>query len=995
MNIKHHLPFAVILLALALPACPVVTNTAPDIVDNTELKPCEASEQCPTGNVCAAGICILGSCDPVLETACDVGDIDGPFCCKPWELCSTLSFTCENDPSVDGIGCDPADPICTPCEVQSDCAGGQFCSSGTCLVAAGRDGCTSSFQCPTGERCDRNVFLCVPDRGACQFCGPAFDELCCEDNQVCSEQTGFCTDIPDAECQEDAECNAGLFCDDLRRCVQCDATHICGPGLLCDTGEGECFADNTCLVDDDCNGNERCPPSTLVCILPECESDSDCLGDSRLICNEGTFKCELPPPVCPDDSDEDNDTADVASPLEGGVSFDGYLCRDDTDVLSFPVNANKRYTATVNFGGSGQGGILVTMLGTDQSTIESTAAFTAQQASIQVAGVTGPDESGTFYLKIQGNNEARDFWTFTVTVAEADPSQAADCTAAGQPEEPNNTFEEATTLTLGQTRTFSRCGTGDVDFYKVTVPALNGMHATIANFFNPEGNINVELFKAPNTLTGSRIDTATNVNDIEEVDGTEVSRDFWMKVSLATPAGAVTDQTYSVNTIAVPRPAACFPDPTEDDGTAATAAPLTLSGGPTPAVVVTDIVRCNPQDKDFFRFSMPPNLGGVVLLRFTHSEGDMALDLFRADATTGAPIDTSNVSNVSSDIDEQVEVPGSATDTIDYIAVARLNGATGGITGQKYTLEVQTFDNSQCIASEPNGGDDVFANGRCVGTFTELVPPDLQCTNDTARIAEPMLTADLAACGAAPEGTIPGCGRMCGNGDSDWYRVGVLNNDQILRAILDYDPLGGELGLARGTLTASSGAVAETPSTDTDHDGHLELSFAAPRNAPKEYGIRVKPVGTTGHQVQLYSLRIEVGAECPEDAFDIGALVNEKPVDAVIIRPGAVESTPLNFTSSGLSRCTNDVDVFEFIAFQGENVTVELDQVDPSPAGLIVELGTRPANLNNAAVLVSSAVAGAAPITFANPLGQQLYVTVKAPAGTVVTGPYTLRITAD
>lgn len=987
--------FAAAACAAIASACP----GGPDVIDppTEDLATCESSDQCTTGNVCISGRCVLGTCDPAIETACDIEGLDDEHCCKPWELCSTLSFQCENDPNVDGIGCDPEDPTCTPCEVQGDCAGGQFCSSATCLDAAGREDCTSSFQCPAGERCDRNVFLCVPDRGACGFCGPDFPELCCEDGQTCSEQDGRCVDIPDPECTDETEavdCTLGQFCDDLFRCVQCEADTDCGPGLLCDEGDGECFADNLCDNDDDCNGNALCAPATQECTLPECTSDGECVGDNRLKCDLGTYRCELPDAVCPaaDDTDEPNNDTSSAS-LVAGASFQGYLCRDDTDILEFAVNPSKRYTATVDFGGSGQGGIIVTMLNTT-FVLESTKSFSPNEAAIQIAGVTAEDESGSFYLKIQGNNEDSDNWLYTVTIAEDEPSQPADCTEAGQPEEDNDTFETAFPITVGDTRTFSRCSTSDVDFFRVTVPPLNGVQVTVANFFNAEGNLNVELFKAPNNLTGSRIDQGTNVNDIEIVDGAEVAREFWIKVSLATAAGAVADQTYSLRTVAVPRPEACFPDPSEDDGSFADAEVLTLTGAVTPSIRVDDIVRCNPQDKDFFRFTMPPNLGGSVLLRFTHSEGDMKLELFRADAITGPALATSNTSNVNSDPDEQVTVPGSPTEAIDYIAVASLNG-TSGIVGQKYTIEVQTFDDSQCIASEPSGGDDAFRLGRCVGDFTPLRPED-PCTNDASRIAEPMLTAiDLATCGGAPEGSINGCGRMCGNTDSDWYRVGILNNDQILHAILDYNPAEGELALARGTLTVSSGAVVETASTDSDHDGHLELSFAAPRNAAKEYGVRVKPIGTTGHQVQQYALKIEVGAECPEDANDLGTLVNEKPVDATVIRPDFDEDTPLNFVSTGLSRCTNDVDVYELTVFAGETVTVELDQTDTSPNGLIAELGSRPANLNNAAVLINSVVAGAAPLTFANPTGQDLYITVKAPTGTIVTGPYVLRVTAS
>ena len=143
----------------------------------------------------------------------------------------------------------------------------------------------------------------------------------------------------------------------------------------------------------------------------------------------------------------------------------------------------------------------------------------------------------------------------------------------------------------------------------------------------------------------------------------------------------------------------------------------------------------------------------------------------------------------------------------------------------------------------------------------------------------------------------------------------------------------------------------------------------------------MKPVGTTGHQVQPYALSIEVGASCVEDANDVGALGNELPRDAVIVRPDATVGAPFAFTQT-LSRCANDVDVYELFAFSGENVAVSLTQLDTSPAGLLVELGTRPADLDNpAVVVVGSALADVDVIAFANDRVQQLYVTVKAAPG--------------
>ena len=140
--------------------------------------------------------------------------------------------------------------------------------------------------------------------------------------------------------------------------------------------------------------------------------------------------------------------------------------------------------------------------------------------------------------------------------------------------------------------------------------------------------------------------------------------------------------------------------------------------------------------------------------------------------------------------------------------------------------------------------------------------------------------------------------------------------------------------------------------------------------------MRVKAQGTTGHQVERYVLKIEVGDECVDDVNDAGALSNEKPADSTLFRVDPQAGTPFNFTSTGLSRCTGDVDVLEFFSFAGEDVTVTLTQQDATPGGLVAEVGTRPASLNNPAVpLVPPVVvtAGGAPGAFTNGVGQQLW----------------------
>lgn len=974
-------------LAAALVAgCP--TGPGPIINPDDIIKDCQASEECGAGLVCQGGACTPGACDPLLESACDNDALDSKYCCKAWELCSSIALQCQRDPDVVGVGCPPDEPDCIPCENDGDCPNaGQFCSGGRCFDAAGRGDCTSSFQCPGGERCDRTVFLCVPDHGGCTFCA-SFPELCCEEGSLCSEETGFCVDISDAECEIEADCAPGTFCDALQRCVQCDDDTDCGPGLLCNEATGDCFSEaSQCTSDEECLGNKRCALALQTCVVPDCVQDSEC-DDARERCNLDSFQCYLPPAVCTE-GDEPNQATSQATALTA-LSYSGVLCRGDTDVLSFPVIAAKRYTATVDFGGSGQSGIVAAMLGTDGA-IESSAVFTSTQASVQVVGVTGDAESGTFYVRVVGGNIDSDSWAYTVTVREDEPSLPADCSPAGQPEEPNATGAAATVLTTG-TRSFGRCGTDDVDFYRITVPPLRSVRVTMSGFFNAEGNLNVDLYR--DQAGTQSADNSRTVNDVEVVEGPEGVVDYYLKVSLGSASGAVSDQRYTLTVEEIARPSPECDETGEDDGAVAGAQVLTLTGDPA-AIVLTTPVRCNPQDLDHFRFTMPPNLGGVVQLSFNHNEGNMALDLLSADGST--QLATSNVSTASSEPDEQVDIPGS-TSAIDYIARVRLVTPPGtNIVGQHYELRVTTFDNSQCIASEP-ASDNTFGTGRCIGSWT---PDTTQpCANEASRIAEPLDRGGLTGCAVAPPGSA-GCGLICGNSDDDWYRVGPLEDGQVLRATLTYDPAGGLLSLVRGDLTinGANDNITEGSTLDSDGDGLVVLTFTAPATA-KEYGVKVKPQGTTGHQLEPYALEVEVGLPCSDDEKDAGAAANELPSTSTMIRPNPVQGVnstvdTSSFMTPGSSRCASDVDVYELIGFASEDVTVTLNQADASPDGMVAELYPRPAVLTQlppAASLLGSATHGA-PFVFANnPTTQQLYVVVKAPTGVVVTGPYSLIV---
>jgi hypothetical protein len=155
---------------------------------------CTSSAACPAGHVCNQGYCALGTCDPRLEDACASDDVSAevaPFCCRAWEDCPAVTFTCRSiDPAV-GCG-DNDDDGCVSCTSDNDCGGGgnNVCSAERCIALAGLVACNRTSECGDGERCEPNAFVCVPDRGGCEYCDD-LPELCCEAGETCGAD-GFC-----------------------------------------------------------------------------------------------------------------------------------------------------------------------------------------------------------------------------------------------------------------------------------------------------------------------------------------------------------------------------------------------------------------------------------------------------------------------------------------------------------------------------------------------------------------------------------------------------------------------------------------------------------------------------------------------------------------------------------------------------------------------------------------------------------------------------------
>lgn len=980
MNHKH-----IALLPLAFGAL-LFASCTPD-VDKSQpqtTRSCEEHTSCAEGYICAGGVCIPGQCVPGdFQDLCGTADMPeelAGYCCTAVQICSGLN-QCVSDPAA---------PVGSQCLVDDDCAGlGQFCSGGNCYDTGGRDACTNSFQCPDDERCDRTVFLCVPDEGGCTFADQGFPELACESAQVCDVETGFCLDPGGEECTEETvelDCRPNQQCDALGRCVQCVDDTDCGPGTACNQGTGNCYSIlNRCDDDDDCSNGRRCSPATSECVNPQCEADNDC-DDSRERCDLGTFTCYLPPAVCDDETDEPNDTPGSATEIE----LSGYaasLCRGNTDYLTFPVEAGMRYRATVSFPDYNVGGTQVAMMN-EQGLLTDDATLGENDNDATVSGIAS--DSGSFSLRIIGSGPDEDRWSYSVSIDESEAPQQVSCadeTTDGI--EPNDSFADAHEIPLDQTRNFARCGRTDVDYYKLTVPPLHGVAVSV-EMDADDGDLDVFLYDEEG---GSSISSGTTGNDVENLSAPEGAREFWVRVVLYSgDSNAPTNQTYTVTATATPRPAACDEDLNEPDGHIESAGDLLLETS-------YEAIRCGGPDADFWHLDLPANTGGQVRVDFAHGDGDIRLDLLDA---AGEVVESSNTSTSGNGV-EVVPLPPSSSDS-RYYARVRLHSGSGAIA-QGYSIFVEPFDASACTLTEPDPND-TFASGTCVGT------PDTETDCVGATWSAAATWPSLEDCAAA-EAFTTGCGSVCGVGDPDFYRVGKLNNGQLLRAKLQHVPGDGVLGLALVRLTPAGGVnefVAELNGSGQDT---VELSTVVPSLAEefvREYGVLVKPTGSEGYTGQNYALEVEVGPPCVDEAADEGSENNDSPATATRLRVNP-QNTAFQDEVTGVTLCGRDVDVYEIFLFEGETITATLTGLngvalnigsrvfgDPSaeaetlPCGQGVpqgEVAECPGDVNTAPESYTSPMEASADIA----VGDLYYLTVKRaePFGGI--GSYTLDVT--
>ncbi len=162
-------------------------------------------------------------------------EVDGAITCA--ELCETdADCTREGERCIQterggGTVCRPADP--TECETDADCSESQLCIDGFCLF---RSNCETDADCAGGESCIS---------GACM----AGSTGACESTADCVTSTAYCAALPDGDACVDVSCGS-----EINSCGRCElgpnagARDANGPVIFFPEQVGSCALDpSQCL----------------------------------------------------------------------------------------------------------------------------------------------------------------------------------------------------------------------------------------------------------------------------------------------------------------------------------------------------------------------------------------------------------------------------------------------------------------------------------------------------------------------------------------------------------------------------------------------------------------------------------------------------------------------------------------------------------------------------------------------------------------------------
>ncbi len=425
---------------------------------------CEQREDCEGGQVC--------------ETEGFCGPCESSGQCRLRERCDAEARVCT---LREGWG--------TDCGASADCALGLWCRQGLCRHREDVVLCPSGSreECPSGQRCNTASLVCEEDLGCVDDADCGAEARCNPGLHACVPR---CTQTPGPPvCEPGERCEEGL-------CVQCEEDAECGPGLFCDAA-GRCAATPRCYSDRDCTVPLRCHVPSGACLpeSPPCTSDDGCADDRR--CDVGTGTCV--PRSCAPDALEPNDSAGTAYAVSASRYLGLTLCPDDADHFSIALERGDQLGVNVEADAFAEPVFSTTLQDESGRVLASGRFLTAHVAA----------KGGTYTVRISASGSEPRAYDVGFFLSRGTPCD-------DDIHEPNDTPATATALTEGTALEGMLCPQ-DSDHFLLAVPEGRGARVSLSNYAAASGLLRLCLFSGATELgcsaeaTGATVSLPANV----------------------------------------------------------------------------------------------------------------------------------------------------------------------------------------------------------------------------------------------------------------------------------------------------------------------------------------------------------------------------------------------------------------------------------------------------------------------------------------------------
>lgn len=342
-------------------------------------------------------------------------------------------------------------------------------------------------------------------------------------------------------------------------------------------------------------------------------------------------------PNCSDDELENNDTLETAAPLAIPTTFEGTTCVNDLDYFS--VDVEERCVVTADLSYSAERGDLDLLLYRDGVGIEGS----YDSPDFETLTWTA-DSDDTWVLGVEGRTGAENDYTLAI-------SQDCGAQCTDDDREPNNSAETATDL-IDFVNVLARACAGDDDWFRAQAGSGCLVNYTLTSVVS--GAAGVDIYDSRGLIgEGFASGSQESVRVI-------ASGDTWLKVTASTDTNYGLDG--SSNT--------CFPnaftcpsdDPFEPNNTTAIATLVSWGANFGAATCGND---------DWYRLTDAPGCTGTATVRFTHSNGDIDIEL--TDRNGNALVSSEGSGNSET-------VSYALTGSTTYLHVFGYNDASNGYT---------------------------------------------------------------------------------------------------------------------------------------------------------------------------------------------------------------------------------------------------------------------------------------------------------------------------